>query len=992
MNLVNNNQGVQNPQPATGAELFSADRHPLLEREAVRQIGIHGARGSGKTCYLASLYGRRINSNLGFSLSLDDNNPQDSLDHLTYAWQALQKGSVPPATAAVNPFRLSFTVTHHGQSWSVRTIDYAGVLVERTPTGAPDLKMEVQQWLLQCDGVLIFVDLSEQPQNLLERLNEVDLLLSRLRKLSPDGQTVSIPVAVVFTKWDRVAKDLHGADFASQQEKLRHYLASHAEFKQFYDQVLLSGERVEVFPASAFGKYQDNNLPPPQGVQPFGIHEPILWVLQQCDQAIFDATQARVAPLLNKRWANYAEAIAAYKSIAKQRQIVRGPVADHFAQAIRQLRARAALRFTHLATYTLVTSVLLTLSGLLGWDSYRYHVVLKALNDPRYTQQRKEEAALNYTKTANPFAQWLGRRQHIEELLAELRKRWHDDDYMELRAYHRAHQDDETKQQEIVTRADEFLQRWPDSPYRSEVETWRRNAQAFVHAQRERKAWDGLLQCCTEYHKDSQAEQRINRIEAFLNAYPDSNYKEDALRLRGAAEDAHKRWQEFRALLSEWAQLQTECENLTNRGDSDAAVRKCVEFRTKCQRFNNQCIEKASAYEEYKEKIAQLLTEIEKTGDRWQWRGVELYAARNPSGYKEIIEKAKAYKKSQIFSPKCFNKEADKLIIQTLQSEWAQLQTECENLTNRGDSDAAVRKCVEFRTKCQPFIEWPSAYEEYKEKIAQLLTEIEKTGDRYAWRGVELYAARNPSNYEEIIEKAKAYKDSTVFATKNYAKAADKLIENAAKSWDSALYNAFRTAVDHAAGLPVEAMDMGQKTRAFEAAAKLARAYLDSSCPNKKHESTVKKWLQWFDGINKPALAVSVIIVEAGLAQDAKTISEPFNGAPDVEITLRLDTRAGQNQEWKTPIVDDSFNPIYNFRCQDVKISWNDPNANLTLVLTDHDLSLHDELERTFQGPDVIFLLDGRIWVQDGPGRHCIRFFCEQLRPPSLPAYSNDPL
>ena len=874
MNLVNNNQGVQNPQPATGAELFSADRHPLLEREAVRQIGIHGARGSGKTCYLASLYGRRINSNLGFSLSLDDNNPQDSLDHLTYAWQALQKGSVPPATAAVNPFRLSFTVTHHGQSWSVRTIDYAGVLVERTPTGAPDLKMEVQQWLLQCDGVLIFVDLSEQPQNLLERLNEVDLLLSRLRKLSPDGQTVSIPVAVVFTKWDRVAKDLHGADFASQQEKLRHYLASHAEFKQFYDQVLLSGERVEVFPASAFGKYQDNNLPPPQGVQPFGIHEPILWVLQQCDQAIFDATQARVAPLLNKRWANYAEAIAAYKSIAKQRQIVRGPVADHFAQAIRQLRARAALRFTHLATYTLVTSVLLTLSGLLGWDSYRYHVVLKALNDPRYTQQRKEEAALNYTKTANPFAQWLGRRQHIEELLAELRKRWHDDDYMELRAYHRAHQDDETKQQEIVTRADEFLQRWPDSPYRSEVETWRRNAQAFVHAQRERKAWDGLLQCCTEYHKDSQAEQRINRIEAFLNAYPDSNYKEDALRLRGAAEDAHKRWQEFRALLSEWAQL----------------------------------------------------------------------------------------------------------------------QTECENLTNRGDSDAAVRKCVEFRTKCQPFIEWPSAYEEYKEKIAQLLTEIEKTGDRYAWRGVELYAARNPSNYEEIIEKAKAYKDSTVFATKNYAKAADKLIENAAKSWDSALYNAFRTAVDHAAGLPVEAMDMGQKTRAFEAAAKLARAYLDSSCPNKKHESTVKKWLQWFDGINKPALAVSVIIVEAGLAQDAKTISEPFNGAPDVEITLRLDTRAGQNQEWKTPIVDDSFNPIYNFRCQDVKISWNDPNANLTLVLTDHDLSLHDELERTFQGPDVIFLLDGRIWVQDGPGRHCIRFFCEQLRPPSLPAYSNDPL
>ncbi len=877
MSLVNNNQGFQNPQPATGADLLSADRYPLLEREAVRQIGIHGARGTGKTCYLASLYGRRINSNLGFSLSLDDNNPQDSLDHLTHAWQALQKGSVPPATAAVNPFRLSFTVTHHGQSWSVRTIDYAGVLVERTPAGAPDLKMEVQQWLCQCDGLLIFVDLSERPQNLLQRLNEVDLLLNRLRKLSPDGQTVPIPIAVVFTKWDCKAKDLHGADFASQQQKLCHYLATHAEFKQFYDQVQLSGERVEVFPVSAFGKYQDNNLPPAHGAQPFGIHEPILWVLQECDWAIFDATEARVTPLLNQRWAEYAKAIATYKSIAKKRLIVRGPVAEKFGQAIRQLRARAALRFSRLAACTLITSVLLTLSGMFGWDTYRYHAVLKALNDTGYDLEEKEKAARNYTKTANPLAQWLGRRQHIEKLLADLRKRWHDDDYEALRTYYDAYKEDETKQQEIVTCADQFLRRWPDSPNRSEVETWRRNAYAWVLKQHERKAWEALVQFLTQHDKDSQAEQRINGIEMFLREYPESNYKEHALSSKRAAEDAHKRWQQYQTLLSEWPQIKEECENLTNGGNSDAAVSKCVGFRVKCQQF-------------------------------------------------------------------------------------------------------------EHSIRSSP------TYKEYSDELARLLDEIDKTGDRCQWRGVELYAARNPSNYEQIIEKAKAYKESKIFATKYYDKAADRLIEKATESWDSTLYNDFRKAANHAAGLTVVTNNMSQKTVAFEAAAKLAQEYLDSNCPRKKHKSTVKNWLQWFEGINQPALAVSVTIVQAVLAQNAETIREPFNGAPDVEITLGINTEASQNQQWVTPTVNDSFNPKYNMQCENVMISWNDSNAKLTLMLTDYDVSYHDKLEITFEGPDVIFLLDNWIWVQDGPGRHFIHLSCEELRPPSLPEYGDNPL
>jgi hypothetical protein len=184
---------------------------------------------------------------------------------------------------------------------------------------------------------------------------------------------------------------------------------------------------------------------------------------------------------------------------------------------------------------------------------------------------------------------------------------------------------------------------------------------------------------------------------------------------------------------------------------------------------------------------------------------------------------------------------------------------------------------------------------------------------------------------------------------------------------------------------------MERKTRAFEDAAKLARAYLESKCPKKKHKSTVEKWLKWFDGINKPAVALTVVIVEAQLADNAKTIYDPLD-PPDVEITLELSTQAGQNQQWKTPVVNDSYTPRYNVECRNVMVSWNDRNAKLTLTLIDKDTAFHDELPTTFQGPDVIFLLDGWVWVQDGPGRHHIRFSCEQLQPPTLPEYGNNPL
>ncbi|GBD36167.1 hypothetical protein HRbin36_01288 [bacterium HR36] len=857
---------------------LAATRYPLLQRGGVRQIGIHGARGTGKTCYLAALYGRRTGEKIGFSISLNPDNPDDSINHLSNAWRALQSGSVPPATALVNPFRLSLTASYQGQSWSIRTQDYAGVLVERTATGTPDLKQEVLQWLSECDGVLIFVDLSEPRSQLLERLNEVDMLINRLRTLSPDGQTIPIPVAVVFTKWDRVAGDLSGADWRQQQDKLRHYLAANPDFKQFHDQVQFSGERVEIFPVSAFGKAYDNNLPPPSGVHPFGIHEPILWLLQECDQAILDAADMLTAPLLSKRWANYHRAIAIYKGVAQHRQITRGPVADQIGQRLRQCRMRRFSRSAALAGCAVTLALALFTAGVFAWDTYQYRQVCRTFQDVRFSPEDKEALAKPYLNTKNPFADWLGRRQDIHHQLDKARKKWHDEDYGELCRYYLVAKDSDDKQQELKKRLAEFLRRWPDSEHRPEVEAWLNNAEARIHDFQELKAYEALLQFVTQYPKDSEAEQRIQAAEKFLTDYPQSKFKSEVESIKRTAEKiSHDYyWGKYQALHDKWTATQTECEELAGKRYFDAAIEKCVEFRGECEKF---------------------------------------------------------------------------------------------------------RREQQSR---------PAHYSKYYQGLEDLIGKANQAGDQYQWRKVEHYAASNQSDYKGIIELAEKYKYSKIFPVKRYSKKAEELIHNAVASWDKEEYEKFLDAATYAVKLEVKTDDMGRKTRAFETAAKEARAYLESGCPSKKHKAAVKKWLDWFDSISKEPIAVDVMIVRAEIAGNASTITDPFD-PPDVRITLRLNTAAAAGQVWTTGVVNDSFRPQYNHSCKGVKIAWNDASAVLSLTLTDEDTIWDDVITETYKGPDVIFLLNDGVWVQDGLGWHRVYLVCEALRPPPLPKYEDNP-
>src|SRR4051794_31793665 len=107
------------------AILQTADRRPsAMVDSRVRRIGIYGARGAGKTCYLACLYGRRVGD--GASVTFTDD---ATLVYLGEKWSAIKKGRLPSGTPTGRPDELHFRLDADG-SWQLCVWDYAGELVQ----------------------------------------------------------------------------------------------------------------------------------------------------------------------------------------------------------------------------------------------------------------------------------------------------------------------------------------------------------------------------------------------------------------------------------------------------------------------------------------------------------------------------------------------------------------------------------------------------------------------------------------------------------------------------------------------------------------------------------------------------------------------------------------------------------------------------------------------------------------------------------------------
>jgi hypothetical protein len=333
----------------------------------VRHIGIHGPRNAGKTCYLGCLYGSRAGDPLRICFS-----DGETLAYLSGVWKDLSQQQLPEATRGMpTDLYLDLEDTAHQRTSSLRLRDYPGALVQPIGNNATPLERQlsasVKQWISDAHALLIFLDASEPS---VEQIDALDLLLTELRRASPNGYTLQRPIGLVLTKWDRI-NPLFG-DPKAEEEKARTYLLENKVFKQIHEKLCDAGERLHVFPVSAFGSQGENNLPPPpESLQPYNLFAPLLWASEKADEVLFDLAREEAARMMRAARrprqfrAACAEAVRLYEQLKRDYLIQGGPTAARIDQEIRAIRGRQRRRI--LAAAAIPVAFLTIAAGVTAW-------------------------------------------------------------------------------------------------------------------------------------------------------------------------------------------------------------------------------------------------------------------------------------------------------------------------------------------------------------------------------------------------------------------------------------------------------------------------------------------------------------------------------------------------------------------------------------------------------------------------------------------------
>jgi len=564
-------------KPAASSQLTSSPMPPFGK---LRHLGIHGARGTGKTCYLACLYGHRATES-GAVTFRDDL----SIDYLKVAWNSLERGDVPIATALVLPTELNLSFHANGVGWNIITRDYAGVLVQRSERGVPELKEDVKKWLGSCHAILLFVNIDSGIDTLdsvlKERHDELDLLLTELKKLSSDGNTIGRPLALLLTKWD-VRGEL-SYDPECERQRALEYLQSRPALKQIADALKNCGDRVELFPVSAFGSNRDGNKPPVDGPRPFGLHAPLAWAVQKADEMLLERARReadrRAGPHLRWWQRRYAKAVRCYRNLEKDHGINKGPTSERAWQEQNTWRTKLNKRRARQVTAVLVVLLTFTASGLLWHENLGHQRALAALADDSATYENVKRECDSYLTDWNPTSRWLGHNYaEIESRWKAYRQKREEEEYAALEAYRRENPGEEAAAKCDV-RDKAFLCHWDSSAHAPTVEGWERDdrslSEKFEANLRLEAAYHALLGSLEKLGE--RYDKLMAECDGFLKGFPETKYPKRVAIIN----DVKKRRDSYEEARNEkdWAQVVNyERQNPTN---FDEIIRQTKDYANK---------------------------------------------------------------------------------------------------------------------------------------------------------------------------------------------------------------------------------------------------------------------------------------------------------------------------------------------------------------------------------------------------------------------------
>lgn len=256
-------------------------------------IGILGARGSGKTCYLTSLYGQVQPT-------------QETKNILEQRYIDLyEKGSLPPANALM-AHRLNFKFNTATRYYDIVTKDYGGELLEgrreNLPAGVDqellqERRQEIYEFFQNARAILILVEAYPKQDNLRKQMdsrNEIYSLLERIAVEHSGRRQIEVPICIVLTKWDRSKQPSEWAKIGKMDEVTEKacleeehkqalaYIEKTDWLRELYRDIKLLCPLLEVFPAFSF----IGDHPSKDDIRPFNIKFPLIWATDQSDIAL----------------------------------------------------------------------------------------------------------------------------------------------------------------------------------------------------------------------------------------------------------------------------------------------------------------------------------------------------------------------------------------------------------------------------------------------------------------------------------------------------------------------------------------------------------------------------------------------------------------------------------------------------------------------------------------------------------------------------------
>ena len=243
-----------------------------------------GAKNSGKTVYLSTLFG--LESTVASA-------NKETLKYLEDNWKLLRKGNVPSATSG-RIMRLEFEYRSDLYAANFTIDDYDGYFVETLSSDdehTQDDRDRLKTNIKEAEGLLfLFPFEKKHDDEALERFQyEIDTFIQLIKEIYPNRRDLPIPTIIAVSKWDQ------SPYFKAEDEKEQAiaYVNTIESYKSAMTKINSFFSHVEVQTISSFGKSQDGIHPVEGEIEPYRLTTPFDYFLS----VTFQKFEEKVAEL-----------------------------------------------------------------------------------------------------------------------------------------------------------------------------------------------------------------------------------------------------------------------------------------------------------------------------------------------------------------------------------------------------------------------------------------------------------------------------------------------------------------------------------------------------------------------------------------------------------------------------------------------------------------------------------------------------------------------